>query len=117
MTQYSINKGLKEFDEHGEEAVVKELSSLKDMDTFFPMDTETLTKDQRVKAISSLMFLKEKRDGTIKGEPVPLALHSVHTSRKKMPPLPLVPRNQYGMVFYVILLNCNIIVTYFQRRV
>ena len=34
---------------------------------FFPMDPETLTKEQRVKAISSLVFLKEKRDGTIKG--------------------------------------------------
>ena len=67
MTQYSLNKGLKEFGDRGEEAVVKELSSLKDMDTFFPMDAETLTKEQRAKAISSLMFLKEKRDGTIKG--------------------------------------------------
>ena len=38
MTRYSLNKGLKEFGEWGEEAVVKEFSSLKDMDTFFPMD-------------------------------------------------------------------------------
>ena len=50
MTQYSLNKGLEEFGEHGEEAGVKELSSLKDMDTFFPMDAETLTKEQRFKA-------------------------------------------------------------------
>ena len=34
LTQYSLNKGLKEFGERGEEAVVKERSSLKDMDTF-----------------------------------------------------------------------------------
>ena len=46
MTQYSLNKGLKEFGEHGEEAVVKELSSLKDIDSFFPMDTETLTTNE-----------------------------------------------------------------------
>ena len=57
LTQYSLNKGLQEFSERGDEAVVKELSSLKDMNTFFPMDTETLTKEQRVRAISSLMFL------------------------------------------------------------
>ena len=46
MTQYSHNKGLKEFGNHGEQDVVKELVSLKDMDTFFPMDAETLTMKQ-----------------------------------------------------------------------
>ena len=45
LTQYSLNKELKEFDERREEAVVKELSSLKDMDTFPPMDAEILTKE------------------------------------------------------------------------
>ena len=34
--EYSLNKGLKEFGEGGEEAVVKEPSSLKDMDTLPP---------------------------------------------------------------------------------
>ena len=67
LTQYSHNNGLKEFCKRGEEAVVKELSSLKDMDTFFPIDAETLTKEQTVRAISSLLFLNEKRDGTGKG--------------------------------------------------
>ena len=67
MTQYSLNKGLEEFVDCMEEAVVKDPSSLKNMDTFFPMDAETLTKEQQVTAISSLMFLKKKRDGTIKG--------------------------------------------------
>ena len=37
------------------------------MDTFFPTDADALTKEQRARAISSLVFLKEKRDGTIKG--------------------------------------------------
>ena len=32
-TQYSLKKGLKEFGDCGKEAVVKEVSSLKDMDT------------------------------------------------------------------------------------
>ena len=56
--------GLKEFGDGGEKADVKELSSLNDMDTFSSMDAETLTNKQQVKAISSLVFLKEKRDGT-----------------------------------------------------
>ena len=60
LTWCSLNKGLKEFGERGEQAVVKEFSRLKDMDTFIPMDAETLTKEQRVGAISFLIFLKIK---------------------------------------------------------
>ena len=45
VTQYSYNKGLKAFVDQGEEALVKELISLKDMDTCFPMDAEALTKE------------------------------------------------------------------------
>ena len=67
LTQYSLNKGLKEFGESGEQAVMKDLSSNKDMDTFFHMDAEILTKEQRVRDNSSIMFLKEKHDWTIKG--------------------------------------------------
>ena len=37
------------------------------MDTFSPMDAGTLTKEQRVGVTSSLVFLKEKHDGTTKG--------------------------------------------------
>jgi hypothetical protein len=36
-------------------------------DTFEPQDVKTLTGDQKKSALESLMFLKEKRDGTIKG--------------------------------------------------
>ena len=59
LTQYSLSKGLKEFDERDEQAVAKELSSLKDMDTFFPVDAETLTKEQQDRTISSLVFVLE----------------------------------------------------------
>jgi hypothetical protein len=37
------------------------------MKTFFPVDSKTLTKQEKQKAISSLMFLKEKRNGDVKG--------------------------------------------------
>jgi predicted transcriptional regulator len=36
-------------------------------DTFEPQDVKTLTGDQKKSVLESLMFLKEKRDGTIKG--------------------------------------------------
>jgi hypothetical protein len=35
-----------------------------DMTVFRPVHKESLTKEERVKALSSLMFLKEKRDKT-----------------------------------------------------
>jgi hypothetical protein len=67
LMQYSIKAGLKKFGERGEAAVTKELKQLHDMETFFPVDASTLTKQDKAKAIASLMFLKEKRNGDIKG--------------------------------------------------
>jgi hypothetical protein len=67
LQQYSIKAGLKKFGEKGKAAVTKELKQLHDMVTFFPIDPATVTKEQRSKAIASLMFLKEKRNGDVKG--------------------------------------------------
>jgi hypothetical protein len=46
---------------------VKELTSLHVMDTWKPMDAAKLSREQRMRALSSLLFLKEKRTGDIKG--------------------------------------------------
>jgi hypothetical protein len=67
MTQYSLKKGLKKFKEVGEEAVSKELLQLHMRDTFKPQNAEELSTNQKKGELESLMFLKEKRDGTIKG--------------------------------------------------
>jgi hypothetical protein len=67
LIQYSINAGLKKFGAQGEAAVTKELKQLHDMITFFPMDPNELTAEQKRKAIASLMFLTEKRNGDVKG--------------------------------------------------
>jgi hypothetical protein len=66
MTQYSLKKGLKKFKEVREEVVSKELLQLHMRDTFKPQDAEELSTNQKKGALESLMFLKEKRDGTIK---------------------------------------------------
>jgi hypothetical protein len=68
MTQYSLKRGLKKFKVKAEEAVSKELMQLHMKETFEPQDVKTLTGDQKKSALESLMFLKEKRDGTIKGK-------------------------------------------------
>jgi hypothetical protein len=67
LQQYSIKAGLRKFGVKGEKAVSKELQQLHDMVTFFPLDPSTITREQRARAIASLMFLKEKRNGDIKG--------------------------------------------------
>eukprot|EP00804_Cyclotella_cryptica_P017574 CCRYP_006738-RC/>CCRYP_006738-RC protein AED:0.40 eAED:0.33 QI:0/-1/0/1/-1/1/1/0/582 len=43
------------------------MQQLHDMKTFFPRDPKTLTRDERRKALSSLIFLKEKDTGEVKG--------------------------------------------------
>jgi hypothetical protein len=67
MTQYSLKKGLRKFQKVGEEAVSKELKQLHMRETFTPQHSDDLSNSQKHKALESLMFLKEKRDGTIKG--------------------------------------------------
>jgi hypothetical protein len=67
MTQYSLKKGLRKFQKVGEAAVSKELKQLHMRDTFAPQDSKKLTAKQNREALESMMFLKEKRDGTIKG--------------------------------------------------
>ena len=70
IQQFSLNKGLKRFGKQGEEAATKELTQIHDMDTFFPVDPSTLSRAERAAALSSLMFLVEKRDGRIKARTV-----------------------------------------------
>ena len=66
LAQYSLKLGLKKFGKRAEDSTLKEMTQLHDMDTFFPRDAKTLTREQRVKALSSLLFIKEKRNGIVK---------------------------------------------------
>ena len=66
MTQLSLKQGLKVFGERGKAAALKEVTQLRGMSCFFPRDPTSLTREERVKALSSLIFLKEKRSKEIK---------------------------------------------------
>ncbi len=46
---------------------MNELTQLHVMDTWKPMYADKLSQEQRMRALSSLLFLKEKRSGDIKG--------------------------------------------------
>ena len=63
---FSLNKGLKLFGNKDDVAVQKELSQIYAMDTYEPIMKSLLTMEDRIKALSSLMFITEKRNGDIK---------------------------------------------------
>jgi hypothetical protein len=67
MTQYNLKPGLQKFSKRGATAVVDELTQLHIMETWTAMDPSKLSCKDRMKALSSLMFLKEKRGGKSKG--------------------------------------------------
>ena len=62
-----MNKGLKKFGNKGRDAAYKELHQIHNRIVFKPVDVNSLTTEERKKAMESLMFLTEKRDGSIKG--------------------------------------------------
>jgi hypothetical protein len=67
LTQYNLKPGLRKFGTRGEKAALKEMTQLHIMDTWTPIDAGKLSRRQRMRALSSLLFLKEKRTGDIKG--------------------------------------------------
>ncbi len=61
-----MNGGIKKFKAKGKAGVTKELTQMHNMSVFCPIKVEALTYDKRKKALSLLMFLKEKRDSLVK---------------------------------------------------
>ena len=62
-----MKQGLKKFEEKGEEAARKELDQLCKRNCFMPVSVREQTPRETQKAQSSLMFVNEKRDETVKG--------------------------------------------------
>jgi hypothetical protein len=67
FTQHSVKKGLKLFGDAGAAAVIKELNQLHTLKVITPVAPNLLSKEDKAGALQYLMFLKEKRCGTIKG--------------------------------------------------
>jgi len=68
LSQYTLKKGLQVFGKAGAHAVTKELQQLHDRGVLEPKHFNELTREQRVRALAYLMFLKQTRDDdTIKG--------------------------------------------------
>ena len=63
LTQYNLKPGLRKFGTRGEKAALKEMMQLHIMDTWTPMEAGKLSREQRMRALSSLLFLKENKPG------------------------------------------------------
>ena len=70
MTQLSMKAGLKRWGNKGKKAVLKELLQLHMQDTFRPINSKTLSKTEYDKVLEPHLFLKQKRDQSIKGRMV-----------------------------------------------
>ncbi|KAG7350725.1 reverse transcriptase RNA-dependent DNA polymerase [Nitzschia inconspicua] len=67
LQTYSLLSGLKKFGQKGRVAAIGELKQLHDRVVFRPIRVSDLTPLERKRAMESLIFLSEKRDGTVKG--------------------------------------------------
>jgi hypothetical protein len=70
MTQLSLKGGLKYWGDKGKTAVRSKIKQLHFRDTFKLLHWHQMTRTQKQSVLESHMFLKEKRDGTIKGRVV-----------------------------------------------
>ena len=68
LVHYSMGVGMKKFWERGKAGVRKELTQMHNMDVFQHVARESLSKEERAKALASLVFLKEKRDESVKAK-------------------------------------------------
>jgi hypothetical protein len=64
--QYQLEAGIKQLGELGETAVTKDLEQFNKYGVFEPKHARDLSEEDKKKALSSLIFLKEKKSGVIK---------------------------------------------------
>ena len=63
---YSLSKGIKKFGDRGIDSATSEMEQLHDRACWNPIHVSNLTPEERKRALESLIFLVEKRDGRIK---------------------------------------------------
>ena len=61
MTQYNLKPGLQKFSAKGATAAIDKLTQLHMMDTWTAINLSKLTREDQMKVLSLLLFLKEKQ--------------------------------------------------------
>ena len=64
---FTLKQAIKKYGKKGAKSGIKEMKQLHDRMGFYPRKKEDMTKEELDKAMQSLLFFMEKRDGTIKG--------------------------------------------------
>ena len=90
MTQYGLKAGLRKFGKKADKAAVKELTTLHVMNTWKPKHMHELSKEEQTNVLSSLIFIKEKWDGTVKGRACVDGLPQQKTTSKESAASPTV---------------------------
>ena len=67
---FSLKRGIKAFGDKATAAAHKEMKQLHERTVFLPIHVSKLSQRERQRAMKSILFLVEKRDGTIKGRTV-----------------------------------------------
>ena len=70
MKQLSLKEGLRKFGDKGDKAAYAEMEQLHLRTSFKPVVPSDLTPSKKKEVLESIMLLKEKKDGTIKGRDV-----------------------------------------------
>ena len=65
LTQLNLKDGLKSYGKKGDKAILKELNQPHVQEVLMHKQQNKLMYKERKRALSYLMFLKDKRDGTI----------------------------------------------------
>ena len=65
---YGLTKGIKKFGTKGREAAYEEMNQLHNRTVFKPTRVEEMTQMERHRAMESIIFLVEKKDGRIKAQ-------------------------------------------------
>jgi hypothetical protein len=68
MTQYNLKAGLRRFGDRGKTGAMEEMTQLHIMDRWKVMDPAGLNQEEQMQELSSLLSLKEKCTGKIKGQ-------------------------------------------------
>ena len=66
VVTHTLNQAIKKWGNIASDAALKEISQLMERKCFVPIHAHSLTEQERKRTMQSLLFLVEKRDGTIK---------------------------------------------------
>ena len=70
VKQYGLKKGIELFGKKSDAAVVKEIAQIHKLETYEPIMALYLSWEENKKALESLLFITEKRNGDIQARKV-----------------------------------------------